>query len=296
MNWMPENSSTLRGRFALFLLMLFLAATAHAQNCGGIDRWGPKDGTDSQAPNIDLTNIIPETVTDLVAVPQPKLPGDNTTRIVPDEMHVYKVQARLVKWQHESDGDYHLVLTDDTLNYTDETANPPVPPTGHSFVGEVPDPNCFAGSDGSFGSQTPFADGIISARQTIDQRFPNAHQTGNWNDGAAAQVEVTGIGFFDRPHNQVGRDPNNIEIHPILAIQFLGQPTPAASPSATPTTTPQPSPTGIQWEYQMISAATATDLLDQANAQGTQGWELASVVIDSSRPDKYVGFLKRKKQ
>jgi hypothetical protein len=43
-------------------------------------------------------------------------------------MHVYRVQARLVKWKHElNDGDYHLVLTDDTLNYTNELANPPVP-------------------------------------------------------------------------------------------------------------------------------------------------------------------------
>jgi hypothetical protein len=33
-----------------------------------------------------------------------------------------------------------------------------------------------------------------------------------------------------------------------------------------------------------------------ANTQGTQGWELAAVVVDTSRPDKYVRFLKRKKQ
>jgi len=46
----------------------------------------------------------------------------------------------------------------------------------------------------------------------------------------------------------------------------------------------------------MISADTTTDLLNQANTQGTQGWELAGVVLDTSRPDKYVGFLKRKKQ
>jgi hypothetical protein len=46
----------------------------------------------------------------------------------------------------------------------------------------------------------------------------------------------------------------------------------------------------------MISAPNATDLLNQANTQGTQGWELSGVVVDTSRPDKYVGFLKRKKQ
>jgi len=58
-----------------------------------------------------------------VTIHWPQLPGDNRTRIVPDETHVYRVQARLAKWRPESDGDYHLVLTDDTLNYTDESAS-----------------------------------------------------------------------------------------------------------------------------------------------------------------------------
>jgi hypothetical protein len=290
------DATTFGGMLSLFLLMFFLAGTSAAQNCGGIDRWGPKDGTDQQAANIDLTNITPVIVVDLLGIHEPQLPGDNTTRIVPDEMHVYRVQARLVKWAHEVDGDYHLVLTDDTLKYTDESAHPPIPPTGHSFIGEMPDPRCFSGSDGSFGSHTPFAGGITSARQTMDQRFPNADQSGKWNDGAGAPVEIIGIGFFDRPHGQMGRAPNNIEIHPILSIQFLGQPSPKPSPTSTTIPTAQPSPTGGEWEYQIISAADATSLLSQANTQGTQGWELASVVVDTARPDKYVGFLKRKKQ
>jgi hypothetical protein len=247
---------------------------------------GPKDGTDRQAPDIDLTNITPEAVTDLVTIHQPQLPSDNTTRIVPDEMHVYKVQARLVKWKHESDGDYHLVFTDDTLNYGDEGANPPVPPPVTAPSAKCPIQAAFRVPM----DHSAFADGIISARKTIDQRFQNADQSGAWNDGAGAPVEITGIGFFDQPHKQTGRAPNNIEIHPILSIQFLGQPTPATSP------TPQPSPTGAQWEYQMISAADATNLLNQANTQGMQGWELAGVAVDTGRPDKYVGFPKRKKQ
>jgi hypothetical protein len=63
------------GQVGLFLLMLFLAGTSVAQNCGGKERWGPKDGTDSQAQNIDLTNITDEHVTDLVTISQPQLPG-----------------------------------------------------------------------------------------------------------------------------------------------------------------------------------------------------------------------------
>ena len=81
---------TFGGQFGLFLLMLFLAGTSAAQNYGGKERWGPKDGTDPQAPNVDLTNITPEAVTDLVTIHQPQLPGDNKMRIVPDETHVYR--------------------------------------------------------------------------------------------------------------------------------------------------------------------------------------------------------------
>jgi hypothetical protein len=69
-----------------------------------------------------------------------------------------------------------------------------------------------------------------------------------------------------------------------------------STPVPTSTPSPSPSPAATQWEYQMISAADATELLNQANTQGTQGWELSSVAVDTSRPDKYVGFLKRKKQ
>jgi hypothetical protein len=46
----------------------------------------------------------------------------------------------------------------------------------------------------------------------------------------------------------------------------------------------------------MISATNATELLNQANIQGAQGWELAGFAVDTGRSDKYVGLLKRKKQ
>jgi len=84
-----------------------------------------------------------------VAIHQPNLPGDNKTRIVPDEMHVYRVQARLAKWKQRIGRRLPSGVQDDTLNYGDEGANPPIPPTGHSFIGEVPDPHCFSGADGT---------------------------------------------------------------------------------------------------------------------------------------------------
>ena len=46
---MKRTLVTFGGRIGLFLLMFLLASTSVAQNCGGKERWGPKDGTDSQA-------------------------------------------------------------------------------------------------------------------------------------------------------------------------------------------------------------------------------------------------------
>jgi hypothetical protein len=143
--------------------------------------------------------------------------------------------VRLVKWRHENppkgDDDYHLVLTDDTLQYTNEHADPPIPPTFHSFVGELPNPNCLKGAKGQFGnksryllpvSQSPF--NMATARRVFEAEFPNANYKGDWNDAGGVTVDIIGVGFFDRAHGQTGRAPNNIEIHPILAIRFVQQP------------------------------------------------------------------------
>jgi hypothetical protein len=234
----------------LLSLLLFIGIAgncASAQLCGGTERWAVKDGTDARVAQVDFTHVLPISVAQLVHLPEPRpLPNDNITRVVPNETHLYRLRVRLVKWKHENppkgDDDYHLVLTDDTLQYTDEHAKPPIPPTFHSFVGELPNPNCLQGASGKFGnrsryllpvSQTPF--NMATARRVFEAAFPNADYSGGWNDAGGVTVDIIGVGFFDRAHGQTGRAPNNIEIHPILAIRFV-QPPPnllAAAPWAT---------------------------------------------------------------
>jgi hypothetical protein len=36
-----------------------------------------------------------------------------------------------------------------------------------------------------------------------------------------AIVEIDGVGFFDSNHNQRGRAPNGIELHPVLALRVV---------------------------------------------------------------------------
>ena len=307
----------MRGRciFNYAFMVLSLYASSLAQ-CGGSERWGVKDGTDPSASKVDLGNIRSVSIAELVRIEEPSLPprNDNETRLS-QETQVYKIQARLVKWKEEAgdsgDNDYHLVLTDDTLKFTQSRGAP----TFHSFIGEIPDPDCLSGAHGDFGSSSPFLPNIPNshlsirgARSAIEAQFPNAVLDGTWNDGGGIPVEVIGVGYFDPAHGQVGRAPNNIEIHPILSISFSGQLEDAAlhvtSPSATNVDSARKSvakeaaglPTSASWQYTMITADSTDKLLTSANALGAEGWEMVSVVVDTNRPDRYVGYLKRLKK
>ncbi|MGC1483468.1 MAG: hypothetical protein WA789_06735 [Candidatus Acidiferrum sp.] len=207
-------------------VVLFSACGASGQ-CGGEERWAVKDGTDTAAGQADFSNIAAKTLAQLVKLKEPKLPSDNTTRVLPQEATVVRLQARLIQWKLETDADYHLVLTDDTENFTPAGGKP----TGHSVIGEIPDPNCLAGSHDDFGPQSPFLQitgassmGIAAARQQMNDAFPNADLTGGWNDAGGAHVEIVGVTFYDRAHGQVSRAPNNLEIHPIVSIKFLDNP------------------------------------------------------------------------
>ena len=279
---------------------LFPSVHLFAQHCGGKERWAVKDGTDATAQQIDFGIINPISVADLLQILEPTVPNDDLTRVVPDETHLYRVAARLIKWRKEcckatDDSDYHLVMTDDTQQFSDE--NNGVPVTGHSFVAELPDPNCLTGRSGAFGTISPFFQSgnplnVAGARQQLEQHTTNPLFDGQWNEMGGIPVEIVGVGFFDRAHGQKGRSLNNIEIHPVLSINF----TPGVSPQpGIPTPTQPPTVGGVQWEYRMVTANTATNLTTQANTLGAQGWEMVGVVLDTSRVDKYVGYLKRKK-
>jgi hypothetical protein len=196
----------------LSLFGLLTNPAASYSQCGGTERWAVKVGTDPGASNVDLTNRIPINLLDLIALPEQHPPkNDNTTRL-DAETHVYVIRARLVKFKFETnDNDYHMVISDDTLNFTKGSL---ARPSGHSFVAEIPDPNCIAGAQGPSSTQSLFIDGIRSARSEIEAQFPNIDTSGKFNDAGGIPVQIVGVGFFDFPHGQVGRAPNNIEIHP----------------------------------------------------------------------------------
>ena len=238
----------------------------------GVERWSVKTGTDSDATQVRLTVApTPTTISDLISLTPPH-PIPKAHRVSPTETTVWTVDAILTDYKIEDspttgDSDYHLVLRDED---------------GNTMVAEIPSPDCVDPS-------SPFASKIRSARQKFDSKLTAAgdFQTAN------LPVRVVGVGLFDFFHHQRGAAPNVVELHPVLDITF--QPT-TTSPSEPVPPAGGTGPSGPRWEYRLITSSTTEALLSQANSLGSQGWEMVGVAVDPSRPDRFVGYLKRLKQ
>ena len=288
---------------SLVVLGVFCPLGLNAQQtCGGTERWQVKVGTDSGAGSVQL-QPIQITLQDIIKLQEPQLPpqADNDTRL-PEETHVYQFQGHLVQFKQEAgstgDSDYHLVIADDTLQFTKGGAGNPNP--GHSLIAEIPDPNCIPGKHGDPDVPSRFLAAITCARGKMDVKFPDADKTGQFNDTGGIAVTITGVGFFDRSHGQTGRALNDLEIHPILDIDFgdgqascFQAPSPDLNAAGAPKpASPAAARAGAKWEYKAIAATTADDLASQAGALSAQRWEMVGVAFDA-RTKSYVGFLKR---
>lgn len=173
------------------LLLLVLTAPA-ALGCGR-ERWPVKVGDDADAARVDLTKTVPSDIATLDALPAPDLRPE-AARASATEETVFVVEATLTSYKHETDGDYHLVLTDEA---------------GHTLIAEIPDPACV-------GAASPLWAGIVKARGEFDAKL----KAGKSFRNTGLKVRVTGVGFFDFNHHQRGVAPNAIELHPVLDIQF----------------------------------------------------------------------------
>ena len=225
---------------ALALLLTLGLLPLGAQNrCGGTERWAVKVGTDSGASMVDLAHPVTKTIHELLQIDTPStMPphNDNDTRVI-EERTVYVVDGRLVKFKLESgqtgDQDYHLVVTDDTLQFSPGGSGSQIVP--HSLVAEIVNPDCIPGKQGSLTTPSRFQQQIADVRARFNQQFPNI--SGGWNDANGIPVRITAVGFFDRDHGQTGRSRSGLELHPILDIVF--NPTPNGPPPPPVTTTLQ---------------------------------------------------------
>lgn len=165
-------------------VVLLACPTSASADCG-TERAAVKLGLDSDAARV-TTEPRSTTIAALSALPRP-----HTARRAPAELQVWRVTATLIAYRAEADGDYHLVISDGR----------------RTMIVEIPSPRCAA--HGAWAKQ------IAKARAAADRMQP-----GKKLRRIAVQVTVTGVGFFDRDHGQLGAARNGIELHPLLSVEF----------------------------------------------------------------------------
>jgi len=217
----------------------------------GVERWPVKTGTDDDVAKVNLAGgVVRSTVEELQAASRPQVLDTDeqayqAKRIAPVETTVWQVDCHITAVKFEADGDYHLVLQGTS---------------GETMIGEIPDPDpefvrppspfiddirrARAVADAKILSKVPamqfapmgkymvplaaFSAPVAAGKRT---RLPRGRKTGPGGKAPPGTtfkaaitpiaVRITGVGFFDRLHGQMGVAPNGIELHPVLDLELL---------------------------------------------------------------------------
>jgi hypothetical protein len=183
----------------IFLFSFILSVSAYSQ-CGK-ERWDVKTLADPEVADIVKTPEL-TSVANLRKEKVKKITGDNSRQGI--EFKTFELLCYIKFYFKEDDKDYHVVICDQLNKKL-------------TMIAEVPDPdNC---------PEVPkkFADEFRKIRKFLED-----HKTKNDNKGrhlidSKILFRITGVAFIDFPHNQTGRAPNSIEIHPILKIEEFEQ-------------------------------------------------------------------------
>jgi len=174
--------------------LLSVSTVLLAAGCA-VNRSQIKSLTDSDARRIRFDTVTTTTITALNAIPSHCGPGRNH-RVHDEEFRVYQVVGRIVRVKQQRDHDIHIVLEDPD--------NP-----SERLVVESDDP------DWRDNRASPYRVQLVAARHMLDDLMTGAPD----HSEHGMQVRVTGVGFFDMAHFQVGRSRSCIELHPILSIE-----------------------------------------------------------------------------
>ena len=155
----------------------FPAPTSNERVLCGVERWTVKTLQDRPV----LLAAKATTIAFLTSQPAPaSLPN---TRL-PFERHIYTVTAAVTLVRAESDGDFHLVLSDGS----------------RTMIAESPEAGCNSGATAARITQMRTARAVLRL---------------------CSKARVTGVAFFDFKHGQTGVAPNAIELHPVLSFRCL---------------------------------------------------------------------------
>lgn len=174
-----------------------LVAVALAAGCT-IARGNVKGLRDTDARRIRFDNAIDTSVAALNDLPSHCGPTRDH-RVREEEFQVYRVIGTIRGVKRAPDQDVHIVL--------DDPDNP-----GLHVIVELPDPD----SRGS--AKSPYQKRLALAMHMFENLLEETGAS-QWNQLRGVRVRVTGVGFFDLSHFQVGRSRSCIELHPVLAIE-----------------------------------------------------------------------------
>jgi len=186
--------------YLFYFFLVFITSTVYpclgdSQNCG-IERWSVKTLSDKDTSRINFTKITKSTVHEQVTLPEP---SDKTSRLE-SEIEIFSIDCFVVGYKmEESDKDIHIIIEDID---TDET-----------MVIEIPSYECFE-----------------IQKTSRDKLFKNLYEWFVLNIGQPQMtflffekhipVNVTGVGFFDLHHGQIGMAGNSRELHPVLSMKL----------------------------------------------------------------------------
>jgi hypothetical protein len=140
------------------------------------------------------------TIEELRQLPLPTATG-RTGRLRGVETATFRIRARLVAERRQGDRDIHLLVADPTTNGT--------------MITELPDARCFGPA------QSAQRNAMATARAELERACGPA-PFGRLRR-LAGSATVTGVGFHDEPHHprQPGVAPDDVELHPVLALTGL---------------------------------------------------------------------------
>jgi hypothetical protein len=201
------------------------------------------------------TGIVETTVEELNLILRPpdmrpptlSFPKYQDRRRGPVEFTVWRLECDIIALTLEKDGDYHLVLqgaSGKMMVGETPTARPPFVDSSCPWIINMRDARKSV-DDKLISTLSPRdfvpLDGTLVPRQALSEApdqplamemLPPSFQTPESQDAPEmptfqakvkpTRARITGVGFFDRVHDQTGVSPlNGIELHPILRIEWL---------------------------------------------------------------------------
>ena len=201
--------------------------------------------------------FVDATVEELISIPRPadmpnvhsENPIYQSKRSRPVEATIWRIEVTITALKLEEDGDYHLVMQ----GGSGETMIGEVPLAQKEFIGDCPWRQNIADARRAIDDQfvrslsprdfvLPPGGGMLVPRDAVspevappaEAMFKMPESFATPEDVEAMQLpafktkvkptaaRITGIGFFDKVHGQMGvSQSNGIELHPILKIQWL---------------------------------------------------------------------------